>query len=297
MPDAKCVWRHCREKLPKPKGAEFTEGSKKQQTRLAQIFAADEYHWWYLHVDDAYVAAPDTDGTSETSPKAPEPEGDAGNWLRYADEPDLPEGTSVDGCASHYQLIGKSDIESEGHLIMRYLPCYCSACAVARYDSCEVKDLVGEFTQRTAVPGSASALSALRLADCAEFALKVKTGTLVAIRGVPDRRRPIGPPYWLAEARSAPYKAKKQFRSVGNLITKGEWAFKLRWFKRVPNESRVYVATKEDITVPFCSVLFLDGLKFERTTGRGNSVKHFLAEQTHALICDQNFSRFRLAHE
>ena len=91
------------------------------------------------------------------------PAGDAGCWLRYADEPDLPDGTSVDGCASHYQLMGKSDLESEGHLHMRYLPCYCVECAAERYESCVVKDLVGEFHNRTSVPGSASALSALRL--------------------------------------------------------------------------------------------------------------------------------------
>ena len=59
----------------------------------------------------------------------------------------------------------------------------------------------------------------------------------------------------------------------------------------------MYVATFEDITIPFCSVLFLKDLTFERTTGRGAAAKYFLAEQTHSLICDQNFSRFRLEHE
>ena len=125
----------------------------------------------------------------------------------------------------------------------------------------------------------------------------MKQGTLVAVRGVPDRRHPLGPPYWLAKACGEPFKTKKVMRSAGNHISKGEWALKMSWYELEPGSSRVYVATSEQITIPFCSVLFLDGLGFERTTGRGNATKYFLAEQTHALICDQNFSRFRLAHE
>ena len=87
------------------------------------------------------------------------------------------------------------------------------------------------------------------------------------------------------------------FRSAGNHISKGEWALKLRWYELQPGSSRVYFATSEDITIPFCSVLFLKDLKFDRKTGRGDCTKYFLAEQTHSLICDQNFSRFRLEHE
>ena len=79
--------------------------------------------------------------------------------------------------------------------------------------------------------------------------------------------------------------------------SKGEWALKLRWYELQPGASRVYVATSEAITIPFCSVLFLKDLNFERETGRGDGKKYYLAEQTHSLICDQNFSRFRLQHE